>query len=61
MSETNRWIPVTERLPEEGQNVLVIGRDGYVYNWLHTRSMVQAFLTHWTHWRPFEPPQEVEE
>ena len=60
LEAASRWIPVSERLPQEAQEVIVISSNGYVCKWFHANQMRQAFLTHWTHWRPFEPPQEVE-
>lgn len=57
-----RWIPVEERLPEDGQGTLVICRDGYI------TTMAYEYERWWwqgtedqtvTHWMPLpEPPSE---
>lgn len=56
-----RWIPVTERLPEEKQEVIVITRNRFVCTWLYTSKMAQLFARYWTHWMPYKLPKEVEE
>lgn len=66
--ERTRWIPVTERLPEEGVPVLInyIGTDGEVYAgcfWWEgsLADCEEDVAVPITHWMPLpEPPEEVE-
>ena len=61
-----RWIPVTERLPEEGQRVVIVAENGFMgiadYR-SDTTSLAIKFLgaivSNATHWMPLpEPPKE---
>ena len=58
-----RWIPVTERLPELGQEVIVFSGgvvEGSVFAYHFWNKDFQSWL-HITHWMPMpEPPKEVE-
>lgn len=60
--ERTRWIPVTERLPDQCMDILVVYRDGHIL-------MGTAMCDDWieedledgkiTHWMPLpEPPEE---
>lgn len=50
-----RWIPVTERLPRNGEHILVYYSDGWICD---QYSPVDGGVTHWM---PLpEPPKEVE-
>lgn len=60
LSETReRWIPVSERLPETGKNLLVVRRDGEVFIDCRVCEPNERF-SHWayansdgvTHWMP---------
>ncbi len=55
-----RWIPVSERLPEERQNVLALDRTGTAYHWEYSRSLSNIFVGYYTHWMPLPNPPEVE-
>ena len=61
LEEKQRWIPVTERLPERGQEVLVYAGDGhkpevYAYSFWHKDF---ASFSRITHWLPLpEPPEK---
>ena len=47
-----RWIPVSERLPEERQNVLALDRTGTAYHWEYSRSLSNIFVSYYTNWMP---------
>ena len=44
----DRWIPVTERLPEEGETILVWHKDGYIMLLVNMFDEMEDV----THWRP---------
>ena len=54
-----RWIPVSERLPEEKQSVLALDRTGTAYHWEYSRSLSNIFVGYYTHWMPMPEPPEV--
>ena len=62
LEEKQRWIPVTERLPERGQEVLVYD-GGVLKPEVHSYSFWHQDFSSWsriTHWLPLpEPPKEV--
>ena len=60
-----RWIPVTERLPEDGAEVLAWSQSGFAYVdwWIDgawkVNSLVDGKYEFVTHWMPLpEPPKE---
>ena len=69
LRERQRWIPVTERLPENGQRVLAYCKDRVIHDakwsWPESEwfdkatgsSYLGGFVTHWT---PLPPAPEVE-
>ena len=57
LEAAQRWIPVSERLPEEKQSVLALDRTGTAYHWEYSRSLSNIFVGYYTHWMPLpEPP-----
>lgn len=60
LEAAQRWIPVSERLPEERQNVLALDRTGTAYHWEYSRSLSNIFVSDYTHWMPLPEPPEVE-
>jgi len=61
LEAAQRWIPVSERLPEEKQNVLALDRTGTAYHWEYSRSLSNIFVSDYTHWMPLPQPPEVQE
>lgn len=66
ISNKPRWIPVTERLPDVGKDVLcfcranislVLGRDGNLWREGADRYYMSGFVTHWM---PLPEPPESE-
>ena len=53
LEEKQRWIPVSERLPEEKQTVLALDKTGTAYHWEYSRSLSNIFVSDYTHWMPF--------
>ena len=70
LREKQRWIPVTERMPEIGQKCLIANREIVVRGWLRpdgvwktgvsSDELWSKFSLHTpTHWMPLpEPPKE---
>jgi len=56
-----RWIPVSERLPEEKQSVLALDRTGTAYHWEYSKCLSNIFVGYYTHWMPLPEPPEVKE
>ena len=54
-----RWIPVSERLPKEKQEVIVINKYCCVSNWVYSKALINTF-TDFTHWMPLPELPEVE-
>jgi Protein of unknown function (DUF551). len=57
------WVSVKERLPENGQRVLVYYRIGETCDITETRYVAGRYIGYWgggvTHWMPLpEPPEE---
>ena len=61
LEEKQRWIPVSERLPEEKQTVLALDKTGTAYHWEYARSLSNIFVSDYTHWMPLPEPPEVTE
>ena len=59
LEEKQRWIPVSERLPEEKQTVLALDKTGTAYHWEYSRSLSNIFVSDYTHWMPLPQPPEV--
>lgn len=65
--EQTRWIPVTERLPQDGMEVLAWSQSGFAYvDWFidgkwKVNGLVDGKYEFVTHWMPLPaPPEEVE-
>ena len=56
-----RWIPVSEKLPEEGQEVIVMDRDGFVSNWWHGIKWARMLTENYAYWMPLPQPPKPEE
>lgn len=61
-AERERWVPVTERMPEEGADVMFwdeafcLGM--WMGEWIHDNENCVTYHRDTTHWRPLpEPPK----
>ena len=61
LKDAQRWIPVSERLPEEKQSVLALDRTGTAYHWEYSKCLSNIFVGYYTHWMPLPEPPEVKE
>jgi len=61
LREHTRWIPIGERLPEEGQKVYALKKDLSINSWHYSKSLDDIFIRMYTHWMIPIPPQEGEE
>ena len=59
LKDAQRWIPVSERLPEEKQSVLALDRTGTAYHWEYSKCLSNIFVGYYTHWMPLPKPPEV--
>lgn len=61
----NRWIPVTERLPEKGEQVMACDIDGDIMiGWMHDRThlcAVDDYYKNITAWMPLPAPWKGDE
>ena len=60
LRERTRWIPVSERLPEEKKSVLALDRTGTAYHWEYSKCLSNIFVGYYTHWMPMPEPPEGE-
>ena len=62
MADAKRWIPVTERLPKEGQIVLVVGKTKeinlarYTHPFFDFGENITSRVGKVTHWMPLPEP-----
>ena len=61
LREQTRWIPVRERLPEEGQKVYALKKDLSINSWHYSKSVDDIFIRMYTNWMIPIPPQVGEE
>lgn len=62
--EQHRWIPVSERLPEDSGRLFAYGKDGYGYEIVVATSYDLKFkkfrvLSDVTHWKPIILPEQA--
>lgn len=61
LREAVRWIPMSERLPKERDEVLALDRTGTAYHWEYSKSLVNIFVADYTHWMLLpKPPKDGE-
>lgn len=69
LRERQRWIPVTEQLPADGERVLAYGKDRVIHDakwswpkneWFDKVTGNSYFESFVTHWMPLLPTPEVE-
>lgn len=54
--EAHRWIPVSERLPEDNQEVYARELSGVITHFKYSSALVEIFRRHYTHWQPLPQP-----
>ena len=58
LREQTRWIPCSERMPEEGQEIYARERGGIITRFKYSNKLRDIFVRHYTHWNwmPLPPP-----
>ena len=58
LREQTRWIPCSERMPEEGQEIYARERGGIITRFKYSNKLRDIFMRHYTHWNwmPLPPP-----
>lgn len=62
LKEAQRWVPVSERLPEDGVNVITVDKYGRVSKCNCLKSYVTKYgnYDNVTHWQPLPQPPKGE-
>ena len=50
LREQTRWIPCSERMPEEGQEIYARERGGIITRFKYSNKLRDIFMRHYTHW-----------
>jgi len=58
MKGAEQWIPVSERLPEEGQRIWAKEHRKGIQLFMYSKALEQIFVRHYTHWANSPLPQE---
>lgn len=54
LEEQLRWIPISERLPENGEDVAALSKhDNSINRWHYFPGLEMYFTGHYSHWRPW--------
>ena len=59
LREQMQWIPVGERLPDDGQYVYARLYSGAISEWRYSTALESIFRRHYTHWLPRPEPLEA--